>query len=73
MAKRNIKTVKIIIENEQKLKMIQMTFALKTLFYEPNKLQVGENIINMGHANFGHIKRLGDIVPFKMIDITAEQ
>ena len=64
--KRNIKTVKITVPNEQILKRINSTPALSRL--SRIKLQVGENIENVNHAQFADMVRI-----YQYIGVTVEE
>lgn len=63
---RNIKTVKITIPNEQILKRLNSTPTFNRL--SRLKLQVGENIENVNHAQFADMVRL-----YPLIGVTVEE
>ena len=62
---RNIKTVKITVPNEQILKRLNSTPAFNRL--SRLKLQVGENIEKVNHAQFADMVRL-----YPLIGVTVE-
>jgi len=63
---RNIKTVKITVPNEQILKRLNSTPTFNRL--SRLKLQVGENIENVNHAQFADMVRL-----YPLIGVTIEE
>ncbi len=63
---RNIKTVKITVPNEQILKRLNSTPTFNRL--SRLKLQVGENIENVNHAQFADMVRL-----YPLIGVTVEE
>ena len=63
---RNIKTIKITVPNEQILKRLNSTPTFNRL--SRLKLQVGENIENVNHAQFADMVRL-----YPLIGVTVEE
>ena len=57
---RNIKTIKITVLNEQILKRLNSTPTFNRL--SRLKLQVGENIENVNHAQFADMVRLYPLI-----------
>jgi hypothetical protein len=68
--RRNIKTVKITVPNEQILKRLNSTPALNWL--SRLKLQVGENIENVNHVQFSHMERSYPLIGVTVEDITTK-
>ena len=64
--RRNIKTVKITVPNERILRRLNSTPTFNRL--SRLKLQVGENIENVNHAQFGDMFRL-----YPLIGVTVEE
>ena len=64
---KNIKTVKITVPNEQILKRLNSTPTFSTL--SRLKLQVGENIENVNHAQFAYMVRLYPLMGVTVEDI----
>ena len=63
--KTNIKTVKIVIPNENILKRINSTPTLKRL--SKLNLMVGENIENVNHYQFSEMQRMYPIIGVEII------
>ena len=63
---RNIKTIKITVPNEQILKRLNSTPTFNRL--SRLKLQVGENIENVNHAQFADMVRL-----YPLIGVSIEE
>ena len=64
--RRNIKTVKITVPNEQILKRMISTPAFSRL--SRIKLQVGENVENVNHTQFADMVRI-----YPIIGVTVEE
>jgi len=53
--KRNIKTLNVYIDSQTKVELIKNTNALNQFFRNPEKLIVGNNIINVNHFDFNRL------------------
>lgn len=65
-ARKNIKTVKIIVPNERVLKRLNSTPIFNRL--SRLKLKVGENVENVNHKQFSDMNRL-----YPMINVSVEE
>lgn len=54
--KKNVKTIKVVIPNEEILKRIKTTPTLSNLLR--SELKVGENVENVNHSQFSRIQRM---------------
>jgi hypothetical protein len=53
--KKNVKTVNVVINNDNHLNLIKKTPALNSFFRNVNDLVVGDNIINVNHYDFSKL------------------
>lgn len=65
---KNIKTVKITVPNERILKRLNSTPTFNKL--SRLKLQVGENVENVNHAQFANMVRLYPLTGVTVEEIT---